>query len=233
MPKKSYKNKNAIRKYRKNQSKKYHLGKMRPFMKDPVYYFKRKMQHSFNPAISDSLGSWTAANNGIVYSHNFRLADIPGYTEFTNLFETYKIMGVQFEINCAATAILGGNRDANGSTACVLRIKPNNEARLLTNADTVNDWLQKTNVKRYNFPNNHDKPLRLYQSCKVRNELVNSYPEIVKPGWLSTVNYNNDNYTVDMRIDGLDGSDITNAALVGIPSFTIVETVYLAFKGVQ
>jgi hypothetical protein len=232
MPKKDYKKKNMVRKYRKGESKKYHLGKKIPFMKDPVYYFKRKLQHTFNPTVSDSIAPWVAANEGIVYSHNIKLSSLPNYSDFTNLFESYKIMGVELEFNCAATQVLSGSRNAYGSTAVVLRIKPNNDCKLLTGGDTRNDWLQRTDVKRYNFPNQHDRPLRIYQPCKMANQLTNAYPEVVTAGWIPTNNYNNDNYTVDMRMDAINGTDITNAAIVGIPSFTIVETVYMAFKGV-
>jgi hypothetical protein len=233
MPKKSYKRKNVVRKYRKNESKKYHLGKRIPFMKDPVYYFKRKIQHVFNPSQSDTIAPWTAANGGLVYSHNFRLADLPNYTDFTNLFESYKVMGVQLEFNCASTEILGGNRAAQGSTAVVLRAKPNNDCRYLSSSDTVTKWLQRTDVKRYNFPNNHKKPLRLYEQCKMSNNLTDSFPEVVKPGWIPTVNFNNKNFSFDLRMDGISGEDITSSVLVGVPSFTIIETIYLAFKGVE
>ena len=204
----------------------------RPFMKEPIYYFKRKMQHTLDPVNSDALAPWVAANNGIVYSHNFKLSDLPSYSEFVNLFETYKIMGVQLEFHCASTATLASQRTAGASTV-ITRIKPNTDCRLLGSGDTVNNWLQRTDVKRYIFPNQHDKPLRIYQPCKMKNELVDAYPQVVKPGWVPTANYNNDNFTVDMRMDLTSGEDITNNALTAVPKFTIIETVYLAFKGVQ
>lgn len=204
----------------------------KPFMKNPTYYFKRKLEHIFNPAATDGRAPWTATTDGgVVYSHNIKLYDLPNYDDFISLFDTYKVLGVEFEVRCAANSVVASNRGAEGASTLMLRVAPNSDCKLLTAANTRNAWLSKQDVKRYIFPNNYDRPLRIYEPCKIKNELVGSFPSISKPKWIPTENYNNVNYTVDMRLDAVSGEYLVNNK-DGIPSFTIVETVYLAFKSV-
>lgn len=82
-PKKRYRKKNA-----KKQKRKYKIS--RPFGK--VYTFRRGYY----------LGNITASNTVATYgAYNFKLSDLPDYSEFTNLFDEYMIskIVIQFTPN--------------------------------------------------------------------------------------------------------------------------------------
>lgn len=93
--KKSFKRKSS-RRYRRRRTAR--IPRMR--LKSPTYYFKRHVDFGYT-----SLSRAAVASQGF----SFQLNEVPGYTEFTNLFDIYKIAAVQVRcytsVNTAVVAV--------------------------------------------------------------------------------------------------------------------------------
>lgn len=81
------------------------------------YYFKRTITGSLNPDIGGDYytqGPAGAAGWQGVDSHqiNFRLSDLPNYTEFTNLFNEYKLMKVVIKFTPSAVGMVSNASDS-------------------------------------------------------------------------------------------------------------------------
>ena len=107
---------------------------------------------------------------GLQGAITFRLSNVPGVTDFTNLYDEYKICGVKVRFiprtNMANTSLLAGD------------VPPYN-ARFLSAVD-FND----------NSPPTNADEIRQYENCKVTPLLVEHERYIDKPLFLNTTGQN-------------------------------------------
>lgn len=93
---------------------KYGLRKRRPYkrraMASKLVKISRRITghniHAFERTISGAtdVKDWSALQN---YSFTFKLADLPDYTEFTNLFDAYRITSVKLKFIYSCTEVTG------------------------------------------------------------------------------------------------------------------------------
>lgn len=147
-----------FRKFRKTYSKK---SSNRPFKKRngsrskngrTIHYFKR----TFKTVVALTDQSFYALPTDGTPSYNeFKLNQLPNYTDFTNLYDTYKICGI------ATKYIFDKNSSANDNTGDIPRLitvndyndttAPANESAMLEYASFKSTRLDKV-VKRYIRP---------------------------------------------------------------------------------
>ncbi len=89
-------------------------------MRPAVYYFKRRYSEvvTLNTA-SPPLG-WSASGNSLVRTFVFKLSDLLDYSDFTNMFNQYKLTGVKLEFifsNTSSGPV--GNTDSASSVPAV------------------------------------------------------------------------------------------------------------------
>jgi len=75
------------KRYSRATSKRITAPKFGGKIKQPVHYFKRNVD--FGSISADGFGTETTG------ALNFSLIDVPGYTDFTNLYDAYKIVAVK------------------------------------------------------------------------------------------------------------------------------------------
>lgn len=138
----------GYRNKRGRKSKKYSKGKrpnkMRMGLRQPVQYFKRTV---YLPAF---IVSSTVTN--IPFVNSFSLADVPNATEFTTLYDQYKITGVQFKLYPRFNSV-----DQNLSGGRVWTVLDYDDSNL---PGSINELCQYQNVKCTNVSQIHSRFLK-------------------------------------------------------------------------
>lgn len=185
--------------------RKLYMGRNRA--RQPIHYFKRTAY--YNGYIS---GSTTSDTGGALIG---QLNQVPGYTEFTSLFDQYKIMAMKIRLSPRAdSAEIGTNQglikvftaiDYDGGTA------PTNIAGILQNESLKVSKANRDHVRyfrpRYNV-NTTAVAGTGYKSTR---------------GWLDCDNASVAHHGLQFVIQQLPA---------GVQSWDIVVTYYLAFKNV-
>lgn len=133
--------------------------------KQKVYYFKRHVNY----------GTISAAGDGaqINWSTNFILEDVPGYTEFTALFDSYKINAVKI----AFLPVYNVSYPVTSASGAPVTTTP-----ALSNTAFLPAFIRTFSVIDYN----DDTPLttadeyREYANCKVR-QITKVHSRYIKP----------------------------------------------------
>lgn len=187
------------------------LARPRPMMRrrnpNPIHYFKRTAFYSGYLS-----GSTTADVGGALIG---QLSQVPGYTEFTSLFDQYKIMGLRFRLSPRAnSAEVGTNQgivkvftaiDYDGGTA------PTVIADILQN-ESLKISKSTRDVVRYFKPR-----FNATTSALVGTGNMNTR------GWLDCSNATVAHNSLQFVIQQLPA---------GVQSWDVYVTYYLAFKNV-
>lgn len=204
--KRVYRKKRSVKRYRRKYSRIPRKSLGNPNQK--VYYFTRYA----------SLGEIQVAATGNQYGGSvFSLDQVPGYAEYTAMFDFYKIKAVKIQFVPASDITLGTS---------VPSYETRNFDRIFTAID-YNDAGVVTSVDT----------IRQYKNCKwsSRNIIHTRYfkPRIVvdqgstdieyrAQPWVSSTNYDQDYYSIKWAIE--------NNASVGTKLYRIEAKFYLAFK---
>lgn len=197
--------KTPSKKYPKTSSKKSMTMYKQP--SNPVRLVKRTSDY-FSITVSGVAGSFGA--------YNFKLANVPGYAEFTNLYDQYRINAV---------SVCFFPRQTETSTLATVDTAKGN-ARLLTAIDYNDDTV----------PLTFDS-LREYENCEVVSILEKHERYIPKPlflnnsgqnvnGWLATSSPSTNHYGLKYAIE-------PTLATGGAFTYTVEVVYYLAFKNVK
>lgn len=132
------------RKLKKSSKRGKRVNKMRMGLRQPVQYFKRTV---YLPAF---IVSSTTVN--VPFVNSFALADVPNATEFTTLYDQYKIMGVQFKLYPRFNSV-----DQNLSGGRIWTVLDYDDSNLPA---TINELCQYQNVKCTNTSQIHSRYLK-------------------------------------------------------------------------
>lgn len=134
------------RKYNKKSGRKYKKrgNKMRMGLRQPVQYFKRTV---YLPAF---IVSSTAVN--VPFANSFALSDVPNSTEFTALYDQYKIKGVSFKLYPRFNSV-----DQNLSGGRIWTVLDYDDSNL---PGSINELCQYQNVKCTNTSTVHSRYLK-------------------------------------------------------------------------
>lgn len=182
------------RPYKKRVYKKKPI-KMAKAMRPAVYYFKRRYSEvvTLNTA-SPPLG-WSASGNSLTRSFIFKLSDLLDYSDFTNMFNQYKLTGVKMEFIFSNTGSgpVGNNDSASAVPATqsnsqiIMWLCPNNSGDGVTISP---NQMLKTSSSTKRSCINGGRPIHLYQRL---NQLGLTYGgvgnddhAIVRPRFIST-----------------------------------------------
>ena len=171
-----------------------------------VMPFTREVETYFH--LSDLTGNGTApfsnlqhtGDGGVVGQINVNLADMPGHTDFTNLFRQYKLNYMKITMIPSANTVSGGEtRDVGGNYAnnqILIRTCLNRTGIAIGAGNTISEWSQIQAKKQWVLA--RDKPTVI--TCKLSQlvgvgttaEIGGNPPElipaIVKPRYISTNN---------------------------------------------
>jgi len=131
---------------RKFQRKRRYVRKVRRFRKKRgnknIAYFTRTMESTISVLDYPSIMNFANPGTSTVVSDYFQLSDLPNYTEFTNLFDKYRITGVKLTFIPTQNTSYVGN---TGSPLPLLGfVYDTDDGTLLTNRT---DYYQYKNFK--------------------------------------------------------------------------------------
>lgn len=214
-------------------------------LKMPTFTLSRQMQYIFNPSTltgtGPNPGNWLLCASGTPSSPGLGavltdltvLSDFTGAADITRLFRQYKIVGCKYEFIPSTTNVVTKNVDT--ADGILLRATPNSSGIRLNNTDNVDLWLQKSAVRKYILPNS--KKATIYCACTQPDIMTlatgpttaNQF-RMEKSKWLPTDYYDVPHFSLDLRMDSLDASNLGDPNIAR-PIFTVNKTVYFQTRG--
>lgn len=191
------------------------------------------------PAADAWTETTTLTQQGLVKTLAFHLDQLPGIGDIGPLFKEYRIMAVRMEIIPATTTTNISPAAGNSNSGLYLRARQNRTGVLLTSADAVTDWNQNMAVKRFKIPSNRSTILYMplnqlaftYRGNPIAPPGNYSYT-VQRPRWVDSSDLGLVHYGLDLRIDSLDGQNISNH-YGSSPAFTILYKYYFMCRGIQ
>lgn len=134
-------------------------------MNTNVYYFKRKSSAVFDWAANSQLTQLTQRATGSPSWYNiaFRLQDVPNFTDFTNVYDSYRIRGVKVNLipmgNVSSSNQPGTPTGAAGNYAvrCFSAYDPNNDGVGVTGSTAIQQLQEYQNCKWSPFNRIHKR----------------------------------------------------------------------------
>lgn len=218
-------------------SKPMHIVPRKPRMAPRVLQFKRKFVQDLVLNTTAPPTGWTSlastGDEALVLNYVISMAQLPNYTAFTNLFDSYRIKGVRIQGYYSFTtaqpenqaqAMLYYCRDHLGqSTAAQLSEdwfleRPRSRKRLLVNS-----------VGRPSF----DMYMPLTQLANTYQSVTNNDYTMKRPRFISTNEVNTPHYGCNLRIQRIDGNVFTSATSNQYPTLKLFTTVYFECRGIN
>lgn len=140
----------------------------------PTYSFKRRVQFA-----QITLTPNVVAQNGLI---QFKLNDIPQYTDISNLFDSYQITGVKVEF-CPTVNVVSA--ETTGEIPQILTCIDRNTSVALTGVDEVMAY---QNCERHSATTYHSRYFRPHYIGNAVGALGN-VPVEVNQNWIPTSSY--------------------------------------------
>lgn len=201
-------------------------------LKPATHFFKRRVQYTINPSNADTFpGGMGYTNDGAIYWNTaFALNELPSYTDFTNLFASYKINAVNVCITPHVSTTSWGTAES-----LKIRTKWNQTGRAFGQTITEDDMLQMQAIKTHVLPKANNKPINMYMKVRqlshVYETVVTTGYASVRPRYISCEEPQVSHEGTFIYINTL--SDTAFASNVAVPFLNIVITYYVACKSVM
>ena len=216
------------RRYRRNNR----LARRTTVPRPKVYSFKRSRQEllALEDPGAQATGWTTTFDNSVVKTFVWDLASLPDHTEFTNLFEQYKLNMAVLKMFPTYSQVVSGTGPVV-STNVIITIWPAVHGVALTAAFDSDDLLQIQRKTQFMFPMN--KPTTIKMPLKQLNNIyrsaVNTDYAVQKPRYINTSEAATPHYGMNVHIRRVDGGAFgpDSARLL------IKEQVYLTTKQVK
>lgn len=224
--------------------------KRRPFRKRsklniPKPIFKGRRVVQFRRSVPNTLvldnstppEDWTAIGTSanrdaaLVVNYSFALSEIPDYTDFTNLFDSYRIKGIRMVGYFSNTQ---SSTDSNSNL--MLYYMQSDFGNQPTSALTEQFFLNRPATKKKILLNvKGGKVFDIYQPLtQLRNtyaSVANTDYALAKPRFVSIGEINTPHYGMYMRLQRVDGN-VFSTSTTSYPALKIVYTYYLQMRGV-
>lgn len=217
-------------------------------MRQAVYRFKRSLVYDVDLKSNYGLpGSILCSDGkGIVWNFSIALSNLPNFSEFTSLFQQYKLTGASFKIypvwsNTATTGntqtdpTSGSVTHYPGASNFLMRTKFDRAGRALTAASTEESWLEMQATKTSTLPSSSHRPLKRYMRL---NQLAQLYSggitddySVTYPRFVSVDEPDTPHYGLQFRFDTCGGTIASQPINSG--KFKMEICVYLTCKAVK
>lgn len=177
-----------------------------------TYKFKRSLVFDIDVKNNTGMpGSIICTDGkGVVWNYSIALDSMPGYTDFENLFEQYKLTSTKLKFfpkwNVTTT-------QAGGNQNLILRYKKARDGRALDSTNTEAKWLEMAATESHTMPAPNDRPIEIWtplSQLSKRYSGVASGTEdyaITTPDFISTDEHSTPHYGMQFRFDTY-GQDI-------------------------
>lgn len=224
--KRNYRKKRPYRKKRVYRKKN---AISRPIPRPKVYGFSRSRENLL--ALESPSDGWiTTLDDAVVKTFAYDLAMLPAYTEFTNLFEQYKLNMVILKFYPSYSQVVSTTAPV-ASTNVVITVWPNTHGQPLTAAFDDTALLQVQRKRQWMFPLNRPTQLKMFLKQLSANYggALNTDYTTMKPRYVSTLETGMPHYGLNVHIKKVDGSAFaSNSARL-----LIQEKIYLTCKQVK
>lgn len=198
----------------------------RRFYKQTTTYKFKRMFHAVDRTDLPDVVQFNETTGGLAVSLNFTLQDVPNYTEFTALYDEYKITGVVVE--CIPT--FTGNElnvayaGTLGLSSIYSAIDFNGQFGASPSLATIG---QQNGVRHTRMHKTHRRYLRPKPLNTIYREGVTSaYASQRNAGWISTQYVDVQHYGLNMLIEQI-------AATGAAWAYRFTYTYYLQFRGTK
>ena len=225
--KRGYRRKRPMR-----RKKVYRKKRAIPLTTSKVYAFHRTREQLLaleNPS-AGATGWLSTFDDCVLKTFTFSMGELEGYTEFTNLFESYKL-------NMAVLAFyptysqIASTTAATVSSNIIITIWPNRHGEQLTTAFTRDDLNQIQRKRQFMFPINRPTFIKmpLRQLSAMYNSAVNTDYATVKPRYINTSEVSTPHYGFNVHITQVDRGAFSSNS----PRLLIKEKLYFTCKQVK
>lgn len=204
------------------------MMRRRPAVRQPVQYFKRTVKIS---DITASFNSATGVTTNIAGAYVLSLDTLPNYTEFTNLYDQYKINGIKLSFVPSCNSYI--NSSVSGTSVAVGFSRFNSAIDYddSTTPTSENVLLQYGSLRTTPGFKNHTR----YFKPKVRNAaVIDTVSGALAAGpsrggqWLSTSAPDVEHYGLKVWCSGPINT-VTSTAI----TYSVYATLYIACKNVR
>lgn len=209
----------------------------KPRMAPRVLQFQRKFSQD---VVLNSLApptGWTSrsadGDECLTLNYVFSLNQIPDYTNFTNLFDSYCIKGVRLQGYFTATV------SQSSSQAQTMLFYCRDHLGQSTASDLTEEWFnQRPRSKKRVLLNAMGKPafdiyMPLTQLANTYHSLTNTDYVMRRPRFISTNEVSTPHYGFNLRLARVDGNRWTHGTSNQYPTLKMFTTVYFQMRGIN
>jgi hypothetical protein len=205
-----------------------------------TYNFTRQFVENIQLNPGSIPTGWSFVGNGMVRSQEFRISQLPNYTEFTSLFAQYRILAVKQEYYFTDTGsvnVVEGSVNNSGGKQILMYINPNAVGAANAASLTEDFFMQSQCAKKRLCLHASGRPVKIYTKLKqlsqiYSNEVLNTDYAKIRPKFLSTGEVNAEHYGLDMRLERVDGQPFSTGGNI-YPYMKIITKLYLQCRQVQ
>lgn len=226
------------RKPRRNAlNKPVHRPARAPRMAPRLLQFKRVQATDLILNTSTPPAGWTSLqgsnDEALTLTYVISMSQIPNYTNFTNLFDSYRIKGVRLQGYYSFSVA----QPANQSQAMLYYCR--DHLGQSTATDLTEDWfLERPRSKKRLLVNSVGKPsfdiyMPLTQLANTYQSVGNNDYTMKRPRFISTNEVNTPHYGFNLRLQRIDGNVFTAGTSNQYPTLKLFTTVYFECRGIN
>lgn len=222
---------------RSKLSKPTHIVPRKPRMAPRVLQFKRKFVQDLVLNTASAPIGWTslsaAGDEALVLNYVISMAQIPNYTAFTSLFDSYRIKGVRIQ------GYYSFNVTTPGSQAQAMLYYCRDHMGQSVAAQLSEDWfLERPRSRKRLLVNSTGRPsfdiyMPLTQLANTYQSVTNNDYTMKRPRFISTNEVNTPHYGLNLRIQRIDGNTFTANTSNQYPTLKLFTTVYWECRGIN
>lgn len=181
-------------------------------LRQPVHYFKR---------VQFTTSAITVSGTAVFGASAFELQNIPNASEFTSLYDQYKITGIRYSILPRGNSADIGTSATQGNMGRIFSVLDYDDS---TAPASFNEMTQYQNVKMTNNAQTHTRYLKPRFNLDVLSGSVSLTANAPRTGWI-------DCSTADVKHRGVKFG--IQAPTNAVMTYDLMIVYYLAFKNVR
>jgi len=183
-----------------------------------------RMIHSFKRMVS--LGTYTATatsvtDTPVAKAFSFQLTDLPNVTEYSSLFDQYKISGVQLRIVPKVAMTTQGSSTGTIQTVGYGQVVTAIDFDDAANPTAKDELLQYQNAKVTQASRLHTRFIKPRILDTVWVNSISSGYQSVRPGWVDLANTNMPHYGIKLWVDAPANSGGTTSSSVAYDVYAV------------
>lgn len=212
----------------------FQLTKRRPGPLAPrIINFKRSAEKTLILNNSAAPEDWTALpDNSLVRNYVVGLSEINDKTDFTALFQSYRIKGIRLQGYFSNTS-----SESNENLQVMMHYCQNNMGDTQASELTEQWFLDKPRSRRKLLLSNTGRPcfdiyMPVSQLSQVYNTALNTDYGMIRPRFISTNETTTPHYAFSVSLKRVDGQ-VFSLNTLNYPTLKIIETVYFQMRGIH